>query len=237
VPTTPPQSISVTNNTIRVSDWTGAGATTYGVWCDAAADNVFIEGNEIEHLAGGVTIASVYVFDSVDVVVADNHITTQSSVGGIVVADSTGGATSRRTTVTGNTLLMPSGLVPPVGIDVVAAKQVTITGNTIDHSAYAVANAAASAIRVVLVGQEGPEPTRCTVTGNSIRPSSALGVRAISLNASENTCANNVCSLDVPPATPAIAVAGNNNIVLGNVCLTVPPVDNTGAGNEVAHNI
>ena len=62
----------------------------------------------------------------------------------------------------------------------------------------------------------------------------------IAIDGDENTCANNVCSLDAPPATPApaIAVSGANNVVLGNVCRTVPPVTNTGGPtNEVAHNI
>jgi hypothetical protein len=129
---------------------------------------------------------------------------------------------------------MPDATVPPVGIEVLNAKRVTLTGNAIDHSAYNGAVLSAAAIRVVLAG---PLPTRCTITGNTIQPSLSGAAPAIRLDGSENTCANNVCSLDTPPATAAIAVTGDNNIVLGNVCLTVPPVADTGAGNEVAHNI
>jgi hypothetical protein len=82
-----------------------------------------------------------------------------------------------------------------------------------------------------------PLPSRCTVTGNTIQPSTTGATPAITIDGDENTCANNVCSLDVPPATAAIAVTGDNNVVIGNVCRTAPAVADTGAGNEVAHNI
>ena len=223
-------SISVTNNIIRVADWTGTGATAYGVYCDGQSDNLFIEGNEIEHAASPKTFATITVLDSTDVVVADNHVSSESSVAAIVITD----AVTTRVTVTGNTIVMPNALFPPVGIEVLDAKRVTITGNAIDHSAYAgVAPAATIAIGAGTL----PFPSRCTVTGNTIQPSAALGSFAIGIGTDENTCANNVCSLDVPPATPAIAVSGNNNVVIGNVCRTAPAVADTGIGNEVAHNI
>jgi hypothetical protein len=228
-------SISVTNNTVRVADWAGTGLPTYGVYCDAQSDNLFIEGNEFEHLAGGTTSATISVFDSTDVVVADNHVFTESSLAAISVAESTGGTLSRRTTVTGNTIVMPDATVPPVGIEVSGARQVTITGNAIDHSAYTDAAPSAAAIRIVQ-GSDGL-PNRCTVTGNTIQPSTAGAAPAIAIDGDENTCANNVCSLDTPPATAAIAVSGDNNVVIGNVCRTAPPVSDTGVGNEVAHNI
>jgi hypothetical protein len=227
-------SISVTNNIIRVADWTGTGATTYGVYCDGQSDNLFIEGNEIDHAASLGTFATITVLDSTDVVVADNHVNSESSVGAIVITDSTGGTITTRVTVTGNTIILPNPAFPTVGIEVLNAKRVTITGNAIDHSAYAVAAPAAT----IAIGAGSPGfPSRCTVTGNTIQPSAALGSFAIGIGTDENTCANNVCSLDVPPATPAIAVSGDNNVVIGNVCRTAPPVSDTGIGNEVAHNI
>jgi hypothetical protein len=232
---TSPSSISVTNNTIRIADWAVTGASTYGVYCDAQSDNVFIEGNEFEHAAGRGTFATITVTDSADVVVADNHVNTESSVGAIVITDSTGGTLSRRTTITGNTIIMPNAAAPPVGIEVSAAKRVTITGNAIDHSAYTDASPTAAAVRIVQ-GSDGL-PNRCTVTGNTIQPSTAGAAPAIAIDGDENTCANNVCSLDAPPATAAIAVSGDNNVVIGNVCRTAPPVSDTGVGNEVAHNI
>jgi len=240
----PPTGISVTNNTIHVADWTGTLATTYGVFCDANADNLFIEGNEIVHSAPtgedpNPTLATIYVFGSTDVAIADNHVLSESSVGAIVIANSGQGTISRRTTVTGNTILLPNPDLPPVGIEVSDAQRVTITGNAIDQSAYdpETPSLSAAAIRIFRPGQEVALPARCTVTGNTIEPSTAGAAPAIRLDASENTCANNVCSQDLPPATSAIDVTGNNNVVLGNVCLTVPPVVNTGMGNEVAHNI
>ena len=225
-------SISVTNNTIRVADWTGTGATTYGVYCDGQSDNLFIEGNEIDHAATGATFATITVLDASDVVVADNHVNSESSVAAILITD----AVTTRVTITGNTVVMPNALFPPVGIDVYVAKRVTITGNAIDHSAHDTLFSGGAAIRIQ-PDPVSPLPSRCTVTGNTIQPSTTGATPAITIDGDENTCANNVCSLDTPPATAAIAVTGDNNIVLGNVCRTVPPVANTGVGNEVAHNI
>jgi hypothetical protein len=225
-------SISVTNNIIRVADWTGTGATTYGVYCDGQSDNLFIEGNEIDHAASPGTFATITVLDSTDVVVADNHVSSESSVGAIVITD----AVTSRVTITGNTIVMPNAAVPPVGIDVYVAKRVTITGNAIDHSAHADPLSGGAAIRI-RPDPVSPLPSRCTVTGNTIQPSTTGATPAIAIDGDENTCANNVCSLDVPPATPAIAVSGGNNVVIGNVCRTAPAVADTGIGNEVAHNI
>jgi hypothetical protein len=227
-------SVSVTNNTILVADWLQTGAQTYGVSCDGQSENLFIEGNEIEHLAGPSPFATITVTDCVNVVVADNHVNSESGVAAILITD----AVTTRVTITGNTIVMPNALFPPVGIDVYVAKRVTITGNAIDHSAYTDAAPSAAAIRIVQ-GSDGL-PNRCTVTGNTIQPSTAGAAPAIAIDGDENTCANNVCSLDTPPATAAIVVSGDNNVVIGNVCRTVfpvPPVANTGVGNEVAHNI
>jgi hypothetical protein len=225
--------ISVTNNIIRVADWTGAAATTYGVYCGGESDNLFIEGNEFEHADTGATFATITVLDSTDVVVADNHVSTESSLAAIE-ARSSGGTITTRVTITGNTIVMPNARFPPVGIAVYAATRVTITGNAIDQSAYA---GAAPAATIAIGAGSLPFPSRCTVSGNTIQPSAALGSFAIGIGTDENTCANNVCSLDAPPATPAIAVSGDNNVMIGNVCRTAPAVADTGIGNEVAHNI
>jgi hypothetical protein len=230
-------SVSVTNNTILVADWFQTGAQTYGVSCDGQSENLFIEGNEIEHLAGPSPFATITVTDCVNVVVADNHVNSESSVAAIVITDSTVGTITSRVTVTGNTIVMPNPAFPPVGIEVLNAKRVTITGNAIDHSAYA---GVSPAVAIDIGAGSLPFPSRCTVSGNTIQPSAAVGSFAVGIGTDENTCANNVCSLDTPPATAAIVVSGDNNVVIGNVCRTVfpvPPVANTGVGNEVAHNI
>ena len=231
-----PAGISITNNTINVDDFLNLGPNTYGVRA-SGADNVFIEGNEITHGSRRNTLATVYITDSTDVVVADNHIQTESLVAAILIEQTTPSPSPSRTTVTGNTITMPNAAKPPVGIDVMTAQQVTITGNAINHQPYKEPSISAGAIRLTSSGQEGFLPMRCTVTGNAVLPSSSGAATAILINASENTCANNVCSQDVPPATSAIIVGGNNNVILGNVCRTATPVANTGLGNEVAHNI
>jgi hypothetical protein len=51
-----------------------------------------------------------------------------------------------------------------------------------------------------------------------------------------NACSTNVGGVDTSPVA-SIEVSGDNNTVGFNVCNTTPPVLDTGAGNEVAHNI
>ena len=229
--------ISITNNAIRVADYTAAGVQSFGVSADFV-DGCFIEGNEITHdeVLGIINSShSVAIFDSTDVVVADNVIVSTSNFAAIGVLDSTASRPASRTTITGNTVQMPAASRPPYGLEIQAAR-CTITGNAINHIAY---TAGGSAAAIFVAGSEGALATRCTITGNTIQPSATGAAPGIAIGGNENTCMSNVCSLPTPPATPAIAivVSGDNNVVIGNVCRTAPPVSDTGIGNEVAHNI
>jgi hypothetical protein len=231
--------LAASNNTIHVRDYLGTGAVTSAVIIDAKARiDAVVTGNECEHLDAGnpnalATIAvNLGTFGS-DVIVADNHVESDNPVAAIFV-DSTG--PQKRVTITGNTITLPSDSQPPYGIDVARAIGCTITANAIDQSNMQ-SPCAAIHLGRVLLPPAPPTKMRCTITGNTIQPSASGAGPAILIDASENACATNACSLAAPPATAAIQITGDDNTCIGNVCLTVPPVQDTGVGNEVAHNI
>lgn len=232
-----PAGISVTNNTIHVTNWTGASGATFGVWCDADSNNLFIEGNEIQHEADAGNpadiVPSIYVTNSTDVVITDNHIVTNCASAAIFLANSTPPVVSmERCTITGNTITLSNGATqPPWGIDV-AAQYVTVTGNVVDMANLALQSPSQGGIivRGINVGNDPPALLGyCTVTGNTIKPLAQSGMNGIEIRCDYNACSTNQMH------TSPIVVSGNNNTVIGNVCGT--PVVNTGVGNEVAHNI
>ena len=229
------QGIAVTNNTIHTSDYLGSGAVTSGARASKAS-NVFVEGNEFQHLDGGNAAAEATVWIdastfSQNVVVADNHLTSDNPVAAILLTAPL--SPQKRVVISNNTITLPSAAQPPYGIDV-AGLGCALVGNAVDQSAMQAVPCAA--IRVTSPGQ-APTATRCTVAANTIQPSTSGAGPAILIESDENACSTNACSLAAPPATAAIQISGNNNTCLANVCRTAPTVLNTGAGNEVAHNI
>ena len=224
--------ISIASNTIHVSDYDSSGSDTYAVRIQGATD-VFIEGNEIIHdEASGAASPNAAIFirgsSERDVVVADNKIRSTSNVAAVLAL-----AGAERMVFSGNVIECPErwtlyGLqLGTIGGGGPAS--VTVTGNVIDFQA------ASSGAALLIAGD------RCTATGNRILPSTQGTGPAIYVDSDENTIGSNSCSLPVPPALAAIylSATSDNNVVIGNVCRTAPPVDNTagGAGNEVAHNI
>jgi hypothetical protein len=231
--------LAASNNTIHVADYLGTGAVTSAVIIDAKRRiDAVVTGNECEHLdAGNVNaLATIYVnlgtFGS-DVIVADNHLESDNPVAAILVDGPAG--SQKRVTITGNTITLPSDSQPPYGLDVARAIGCTITGNAIDQSNMQ-SPCAAIHLGRVLPPPAPPTQMRCTITGNTIQPSASGAGPAILIDASENACSTNACSSSGAPAV-AIQITGNDNTCIGNVCLTVPPVQDTGTGNEVAHNI
>lgn len=225
-----PEGISIANNTIHVGDYLGTGGQTYCVLVQNAAA-VFIEGNECLHqdtqnAAADWTIRAI---DSQNLTIADNVLTSTAEEAAVYVTQSD--PTASRVTILGNVLRLPAPARPKYGVWA-QAQGVTITGNSIDQRALILAGAA---IRLEPIGQD--LATRCTVVGNAIEPSTAGAGPAILIESDENACSTNACSLAAPPATAAIQISGNNNTCVANVCRTAPAVLNTGAGNEVAHNI
>lgn len=224
--------ISIASNTIHVSDYDSSGSDTYAVRIQGATD-VFIEGNEIIHdEASGAASPNAAIFirgsSERDVVVADNKIRSTSNVAAVLAL-----AGAERMVFSGNVIECPErwtlyGLqLGTIGGGGPAS--VTVTGNVIDFQA------ASSGAALLIAGD------RCTATGNRILPSTQGTGPAIYVDSDENAIGSNSCSLPVPPALAAIylSATSDNNVVIGNVCRTAPPVDNTagGVGNEVAHNI
>jgi hypothetical protein len=77
----------------------------------------------------------------------------------------------------------------------------------------------------------------CTILGNTIEMVvGETSQPAFRILGDRNACSTNVGGVDTSPVA-SIEVSGDNNTVGFNVCNTTPPVTNTGAGNEVAHNI
>lgn len=212
--------IAFANNTIHASD--AFGSPTHAIVVNNSS-NIVIEGNEVLHVetrASGSPSPAILVRQSQQISLSDNNINSTSNTAVIDVVS------CQRTTVTGNVLEMPEFWTPyAIRTD---SPRCTVTGNTIEHQLLAALGASI---------QLSNGADRCTVTGNAIAPSTAGAGPAISIVGSENAVTGNSCSLAVPPAVSAIEVSGNNNVVVANVCMTVPPVNNTGAGNEVAHNI
>lgn len=224
--------ISIASNTIHVSDYDSSGSDTYAVRIQGATD-VFIEGNEIIHdEASGAASPNAAIFirgsNERDVVVADNKIRSTSNLAAVLAQ-----AGAERMVFSGNVIECPErwtlyGLqLGTIGGGGPAS--VTVTGNVIDFQA------ARSGAALLIAGD------RCTATGNRILPSTQGTGPAIYVDSDENAIGSNSCSLPVPPTLAAIylSATSDNNVVIGNVCRTAPPVDNTagGAGNEVAHNI
>lgn len=82
------------------------------------------------------------------------------------------------------------------------------------------------------------ESDRNVLSSNSIKAEgenngpAGIGVQ---ITADHNACASN--EIKITHGTVAIAVSGDNNVIVANVSGATTPVQNTGAGNEVAHNI
>jgi len=224
--------ISIASNTIHVSDYDGSGADTYAVRVQGATD-VFIEGNEMIHdeVSGAASpSAAVFIRGSQerDIVVADNKIRSTSNVAAVLVLDG-----AERLAFSSNIIECPERWTQyGIALGSVGGggpASVTVTGNVIDFQV------ASSGAALLIAGD------RCAATGNRILPSTQGAGPAIYVDSDENAIGSNSCSLPVPPGVAAIylSATADNNTVIGNVCRTVPPVDNTagGTGNEVAHNI
>jgi hypothetical protein len=80
---------------------------------------------------------------------------------------------------------------------------------------------------------------RCVLSSNVITPTAGIANTGITVFGERNICQGNNFGQAVPSVGAAIVlqVDSDNNIVIGNICLTAPAVNNLGTGNEVAHNI
>ena len=219
-----PRGIAISNNLIHATDYQLTGADSWAIRAEGAS-NLFIEGNEVQHFEPNPQQQPVTSYPSIglvnvhDCTVADNTIES-TSVTAAIRAD----AACLRLTCTGNTVKTPAAWVP-YAIEC-AAERATITGNSLEHSGSTIPTGAG----ILSSGLAS------AVTGNTIRPSVNVPIPAIAITGINNAVTGNVCATATAPAS-GIQITGNNNTCVANVCGTVPPVANTGLGNEVAHNI
>ena len=224
--------VAIHGCTIRVSDYLGSGAATFFLISTNTFDLV-VSGSDFRNFDGPLALSSGMLFNGGDDVTVSNNTIYANIQNDAIASTNTGGANPwNRLTITGNAIEMAEGksaiYIESVVGGVPTEGRATVTGNAINQSS---ATAGISTVQILA--------NRVTFTGNTIAPNSLAP--AVRVFGSENIVSSNNLSLDVPPAFAAIALeaTANDNVVIGNVCRTVPAVDNTlgGVGNEVAHNI
>ena len=79
---------------------------------------------------------------------------------------------------------------------------------------------------------------RCTVSGNTVEMNSGSNDAAIVVQSTQTACTGNSIGLtgQYPVAAILLLNTSSSCTCVSNVCGTVPPVDDQGALNEVAHN-
>ena len=207
--------ISLSGNSITTGLITGSNPIKI-----TDADVVSARGNTITQTDGTPVTSAISAFGAEHFTVVDNLIASDSRNG--ISTD----AASTRATVTGNDVTL------------------TATGS---QSCYAIngdRSVVANNIGRYLglgTGQVAPGVSvfsdYCTILGNTIEMVvGGTSQPAFRILGDRNACSTNVGGVDTSPVA-SIEVSGDNNTVGFNVCNTTPPVTNTGAGNEVAHNI
>lgn len=110
------------------------------------------------------------------------------------------------------------------GIALEVSSRTTVTGNSINMLSL-------GAINGIILGEAADHST---VSSNAVDNTNGVGS---AIECSADLCALTGNSLTVTDPIPSISVTGNNNTVGFNTSGALTPVSNTGAGNEVAHNI
>ncbi len=227
------------------------------------SNHITVQGSSAE---GNVNpTRAVYIVSSSDVVVDDNVIKTSAartvddvaidlglqtqdadlSVQRVNVSDNTivssaqfavrvRGSESKFVSVDGNSIRMfldgiPS-TVPPIGAIFSSAERTTITGNVVDHGSGDLTPPIGVAINAA--------GDRCAVTGNTIEMNSGSNDPAIAIQGTFTSCTGNSIGLtgQYPVAAILLLNTSSSCTCVSNTCGTVPPVDDQGALNEVAHN-
>lgn len=207
---------------------------------------ISLSGNSIT--TGVITGSDPIKITDADVVSARGNTITQTDGASVTSAISAFGA--EHFTVVDN--LIESDGLQGIGTDV-ASTRATVTGNDVtltaagSQSCYAIngdRSVVANNIGRYLgagTGQLAPgvsvSSDYCTILGNTIEMVvGQTSQPAFRILGDRNACSTNVGGVDTSPVA-SIEVSGDNNTVGFNVCNTTPPVTDTGAGNEVAHNI
>lgn len=226
----------------------------------ATSNNISAQGS-----SQGFTTRAVWVVNSSDVLIDDNVIKTSSAqalAGAAVDLGSGGqppfGGPVQRVTVSGNNIITSERFAVraqggqskwivvsdnnirtfqdnvnfrPVSAILSVVARTAITGNVIDHGSVDQVPPTGSA--VVAAGD------RCTVSGNTVEMNSGSNDAAIVVQGTQTACTGNSIGLtgQYPVAAILLLNTSSSCTCVSNACGTVPPVDDQGALNEVAHNI
>ena len=204
--------ITVTGNTITTGIITGSLPLRI-----VDAVNTVPSGNVITHADGAQTTSSIAIANAEHCTCTDNVIVSDGVFG--ITVD----ASSNYATISGNDVTMNAA--PSSACYRVESARNVVQGNI----AHVDAGGASACVGIDVSGTA----SLSTVIGNTVEVETGIG---ISLAGVKITCNGNTMGVDTSP-TAAIDVTGNNNVVIGNFCGTTPPVNDTGLGNEVAHNI
>jgi hypothetical protein len=213
----------------------------------------------------GFATRAVYVRNSSDVIVSDNVIKTavaQSQGSAAVDLGDPGqepvGSSVQRVTVSSNNIItseryavraqggaskwlvvsdnnvrtfVDNANFRPIGAIYTTLDRSSVTGNVINHCADD--EIPATGVAIIAIGD------RATVASNTIEMNSAANDPAISVQGTQTSCTGNAIGLtgQYPAAAILLNPASVDCTCVSNTCGTVPPVDDQGAGNEVAHNI
>jgi hypothetical protein len=184
------------------------------------ADVVSARGNTITQTDLASVTSAISAFGAEHFTVVDNLIASDGLNG--ISTD----AASTRATVTGNDVTLT--LASSASCYEIAGDR-SVVANNIGRYLGATSGQVAPGVSV--------SSDYCTVLGNTIEMVvGETSQPAFRILGDRNACSTNVGGVDTSPVA-SIEVSGDNNTVGFNVCNTTPPVTNTGAGNEVAHNI
>ena len=253
---------SVTDCDIEVDDPFSSRTGIYIVNASeisATSNNISAQGN-----SQGFTTTAVFVVNSSDVLIDDNVIKTTSaqSQGGAAIdlgvpGQPPFGGPVQRVTISGNNIITSERYAvrargidskwivvsdnniktfednvnfPPISAIFSTVVRTAITGNVIDHGSEDQVTPSGPAINAA--------GARCTVSGNTVEMNSGSNDAAIVVQSTQTACTGNSIGLtgQYPVAAILLLNTSSSCTCVSNVCGTVPPVDDQGALNEVAHN-
>lgn len=221
-PSNPPEATTIASNYIKLENVNDSKAIYARV-----VKELFVRGNKIVHQFGNayatIDVARNGGDNNFTVVVSDNDVQAVACKNAIYLDAYLASVTGNRLFLLNNPNLFNGG----ESVVTIVVDETTFTGNVIDAT---ICQGLTAAVWV--------RGSYCTVSGNTANVSNATGVTpAIVVAGDRNVCSNN--SLQLNQASTAIELqnGADNNVVIGNICRTTPAVSDSGAGNEVAHNI
>lgn len=204
-----------------------------------SASNITVNGNAIRAEKTGLGSAAIdlgvqignIVFLPQVVNISDNTIHSEFWYG--IRASNFGVSVYSRKIVIADNVITMRAYAPsyePINAVLAAVQRTTIAGNVIDHRG--------GFQQLIPTGPAISTAGSCnTISGNTVEMSPQSSSVAILMTDAQSACTGNAIGLDPNyGGGAAISVGGSSNTVVSNTCGTVPPVFDSGALNEVAHN-